>query len=886
MWWLRARLLLLYAALRRRKIDDEIDEELQFHLEMRVRENVDAGMSAEQARQEAVRRFGSILRVQEDGREIRRGATMDGWLQDIRYAFRMLSKQPKFTAIVALTMALGVGANTAIFSVVNAVLLKPLPYERPAELALIWSSFQKMGASRAPASGVQLREIRDRSQLFADVAGIWVGNGTFTGDAEPEQVKVASVTPNFFAVLGAKPAMGRAFHAEQDGPGINEIILSNSLWLRRFGADPNIIGQAVRFSGGSFTVVGVMPPEFLLSFPADANVPMDIPAWIPFQNNIYSAPRDLYYIRLLGRLKSGATVEQAQDEANAIAHQLRDGYTEYNVENLQLEVVALHRDVVRDIKPALVALFIGAGLVLLVSCFNVANLLLTRASTRRKEIALRVAIGATRWLICRQLLCESLLICCLAGALALAIALLGLKLLLAIRPESLARLKTINPDWTILAFVGAISLTCGLIAGLAPVLETGKVNLVETLKESGRTSSGQIKKRLRTMLIGSEIAFGFVLLVGAGLMIRTLIQLHRVSPGFNANHVLTFEIIPPGGRGLQRNNFVTQLEEKLSALPGVESVGAISHLPLDDYPNWYSPYAPEGVSEEQRANLLADHRAITPGYFQAMGGQLIAGRTFNNLDTASSRKVVIIDKLLAQQTWPDENPIGKKLNIEMFTDQGFANDWAEVVGVVEHIKAHSLLKPLRGEIYIPYTQSSREHLSFAVRTSADPSALVGPIRGEINKLDRNRAIAKVRPMEEYVRKAMAPTNFTVVLASLFAALALLLATVGIYSVISYSVSRRTQEIGVRMALGATGRDILRLIMKEGAAVIALGLTFGFVASLTVSAYLQNLLFDVPSVDPITYLAMAVAITLAALLACLKPALEAASCNPIEAIRQQ
>jgi putative ABC transport system permease protein len=394
-----------------------------------------------------------------------------------------------------------------------------------------------------------------------------------------------------------------------------------------------------------------------------------------------------------------------------------------------------------------------------------------------------------------------------------------------------------------------------------------------------------MKKRLRTILIGSEIAFGFVLLVGAGLMIRTLIQLHRVSPGFNANHVLTFEIIPPGGRSLQRNNFVTQLEEKLSALPGVESVGAISHLPLDDYPNWYSPYAPEGVGEEQRANLLADHRAITPGYFQAIGGQLIAGRTFTNLDTSSSRKVVIIDKLLAQQTWPDENPIGKKLNIEMFTDQGFANEWAEVVGVVEHIKAHSLLKPLRGEIYIPYTQSSREHLSFAVRTTADPLALVGPIRGEINKLDRNRAIAKVRLMEEYVRKAMAPTSFTVILASLFAALALLLATVGIYSVISYSVSQRTQEIGVRMALGATGRDILRLIMKEGLTLIALGLISGFVASLTVSKYLQNLLFDVPPVDPITYVAMAAAISLAALLACLKPALEAASCNPLEAIRQ-
>jgi putative ABC transport system permease protein len=336
---------------------------------------------------------------------------------------------------------------------------------------------------------------------------------------------------------------------------------------------------------------------------------------------------------------------------------------------------------------------------------------------------------------------------------------------------------------------------------------------------------------------------------------------------------------------LQRNNFVTQFEGKLYALPGVESVGAISHLPLDDYPNWYSSYAPEGVSEEQRANLLADYRAITPGYFQALGGELIAGRYFNDFDNNSSRNVVIVDKLLAHQTWPGEDPIGKKLSVEQFTDQGFASGWAEVVGVVEHIKGHTLLKPLRGEIYIPYAQSAREHLSFVVRASGDLMALVGPIRGELSNLDRNRAIAKVRPMDEYVRKAMAPTHFTVILASLFAALALLLATVGIYSVISYSVSQRTHEIGVRMALGAAGRDILRLILKEGLVLTVLGLTFGLIASVIVSEYMQSLLFDVPPVDLITYVVMAAVISLAALLACLKPALEAASCNPIEAMRQ-
>ena len=883
-WWLRAKLRYLYSALRRDETDRQIDEELRLHVELTTKENLAAGMSAEEAGKSALQTFGNVGRIQESSREIRRGMQLDNVLQDLRNGFRLLRQHPGLSFLVVITMGLGIGANAAIFSVVDSVLLKPLPYDRPMDLALVWSNFQKMGAARAPASGVELQELRNRSRIFEDVAGIWVGNGTFTGEAEPEQVKIGDVTPNFFSVLGVRPALGRNFLRESKGPGPQEVILSDGLWQRRFGADPNIIGQTVHLRGGSLTVVGVMPADFVLTFPADANVPLNIQAYAPFQENIYEGPKDLYYIRLLARLKAGATIEQAQAEASSIAAQLRNEISEYHSENLQFEVVQLHNDSVRDIKPALLALFVGAGLVLLICSFNVANLLIAQASTRRKEIALRAAIGASRWRIARQLLAESLMVCFLGGAVGLGIGWLGLKLLVTIRPESLVRIGTPGINLQVLAFATALSLGAGILAGLAPMLETRKVNLIEPLKEDGRSSSGRVKNRTRTLLIVSEMAFGFVLLVGAGLMIRTLIQLRRVSPGFSPSHVLTFEIMPPGESSAQRTNFVSQCEEKLAALPGVEAVGAISHLPLDDYPNWYSPYAPEGISTTEKAGLLADHRAVTAGYFQAIGARLLSGRYFNNSDKVDGQKTVIVDDLLARQTWPNESAIGKRVDREQYMDSGFTNDWAEVVGVVEHIKGQSLLRPSRGQIYIPYSQSAREHLSFVLRTSQAPLTLTASVRREIGKLDRNRAIAKVRPMDDYVAKALGPTNFIAILASIFAILALLFATVGIYGVVSYSVNQRTHEMGVRMALGARPVDILQLVLREGLVLTASGLIFGFAGSLIVSRYLKTLLFDVTPLDPVTYLVMVLVIPAAALLACWRPARKAAAENPIEALK--
>jgi predicted permease len=874
LWWLRARLVHVLAALRRRRTDAEIDEEIRFHLDMRAREQLDAGLPPEEAERAAERRFGSPWRVREAGREIRRGTALDAIARDVRYGIRGVGKSRGLTVVVVVIMALGIGLNTAIFRAVHAALIEPLPYDRPGELALIWSNFQKMGAPRAPASGVELREIRAHARSFRGVAGVWVGTGTLTGDGEPEQAKIANVTPDFFEVLGARPALGRAFPAD-GAPGLDELILSDGLWHRRFGADPGIVGRAVRVGDTTYTVVGVMAPGFHMAFPPDANVPADVQAWRPFTWDIYTGPTDLYFIRLLGRLAPGATLGQAQAEADAVAERLRADFSEFGAESLRLEVVGLHADVVREIRPALLALLAGASLVLLICCFNVMNLLLVRVTARRKELAVRLALGASRVSLARQLLTESLALCLVGGAAGIGVAWAAVKVFANFSPQSLARVGAAELGLVEVFFVAAVSTASGVVAGLAPIVETRKVDLTDTLKAEGQALAGRARSRLRAGLVVSEIALGFVLLAGAGLMVRTVHRLDAASPGFDPASVLTFEIAPPGESADRRANFVAAWEERVAALPGVRSVGAISHLPLDDYPNWYSPYAPEGVPDDQTAALLADYRAITPGYFRSMGARLSEGRAFDASDGASGRMVVIVDDVLARATWPGETAVGKRLAVERFTDEGFASGQAEVVGVVEHVKSHSLLRQGRGQIYIPYTQSARERLSFVVKTEGDAAALAPAIRKAFAGMEPNRAVAKVRTMDSYVAEALAPTKFTMTLAAAFGTLALALAAVGIYGVISYSVGQRRREMGVRMALGAKPGDILALVLREGAALGALGLLCGAGVALAALIHLADLLFEVTPLDPLTLGAAAAATACTILVACWVPARRAA-----------
>jgi predicted permease len=731
----------------------EIRKELLFHLDRLTDEYREEGMSRRQARRQALKRFGKVGYVEQEcveangfREEIYKGeGTMKGLLndlgQDIRYGLRTLRKNPGFTAVAVLTLALGIGANTAIFSVVNAVLLEPLPYPNPEELTIVWQVHEAASLSRAPSSPLQLLTLRESTEHFQDLGGIWATTGTLTGDGDPEQVKAGMVTANFLS--------------EEGGGRPAAVILSHSLWQRRYGGDVGVVGRTVRYQGIGVTVVGIMPKGFQMPFPADASVPSDIQLWTPFAVDIYAAPAALYYLRILGRLKPEANLVDAQQEASAIAGSLRAEIPDYSNAQVNFEVLSLHQDAVRHIRPALLALFAGVGMVLLIACVNVANLLLAKANGRRKEMVLRSALGAGRGRIARQLLTESLLLAGLGGAAGIGIGEIGSRVLATFQPADLARSAAPEMNLMVLIFALAVTVLSGVLFGLVPVLETAKINLMESLREGARDSRSAGRRWLSGGLVVGEIALGFVLLMGAGLLAQTFVRLLAVDPGFQPENVLTFEIGLPRARyrnDADRTVFFRQLRARLAEQPGVEEVGAISHLPLDDFPNWYSPYAPEGAEIDGSATM-ADHRATAAGYFEAIGAKLLAGKFYDSLDEEAGRSVVVVDETLARRTWPGEVAVGKRLQVEFMQEGSFETNWAEVVGVIKHIHQHDLAVQLRGQIYIPYPLSARRHQSFVVRTSGDPRTLIPTVREEVAKLDANLALSKVRPMTEYLRRS-------------------------------------------------------------------------------------------------------------------------------------
>jgi len=870
---------------RKSRVEAELDEEVRACLEITVERLVRSGLPPGKARRMALVEFEGVEQVKERVREVRMGALVEQLFQDARHAVRVLARERSFTAIAVLTLALGIAVNTAVFSVLEAVLLQPLPYDHAERLTLIWSTFEKTGASRAPGAGPEFKELQRQTRAYQDIAGIWVGNGTLRGDPEPEQIKLGQVTWNFFTALGVHPALGRSFLPQEEGPGPPKAaVISDPLWHSRFGGDPHIIGQPLRLGNNTLTIAGVLAPGFRLYFPPDSNVPADIPVYVPFGGGLENRPRDLYFIRFLGRLKPQVTVPQAQADLDAVAQKLRDSYIEYATENVKLTATPLQRDTVKQVRPALLALMIGAGFVLLIGCVNVANLLLARGAARRKEIAVRASIGASRGRVVRQLFAENLVLSAVGGIAGMALGQAGVRILVSMRPESLSRLDALGVNPAVAAFVVAISIGSSIVFGLVPALEATKLNLVDALRESGRGARTAIKGPLRAALIVAEIALGFVLLTGAGLMIVTFWNLQKANPGFDARRVLTFEIQPRGATVEQIANFVNECERRVSGVPGVETVGAISHLPLDDYPNWYSPYVPDGVAPERSKGLLADYRAVTPGYFAALGARLVAGRQFDQRDQPATAPVVVVDDLLAKATWPNQSAVGKTMSVEHFTENGFVMGPAEVVGVIAHIQHHSLTNPVRGQIYIPYTQSPREHLSFVVKTRNDPDVIADPVRRELRQLNKDMAIAKVRPMTFYVARAVAPVSFTAVVGATFGGLGLLLAAIGVYSVISYSISLRTRELGVRMAVGARPAEIVGLVLREGLALVTGGLALGGICAFFVSRYLQSLLFGVAAFDPVTYGVAGWVLAVASLLACWRPAFRASRNSVMNALR--
>jgi len=869
----------LRALFRRHAVEGELDDELRFHFDQQVEKYVRSGLMREEALRRARIEFGGLDQVKEECRDARGSQFLETLAQDVRYGLRILRKSPGFTSVAVLTLALGIGANTAIFTVVHAVLLNPLPYPESERLAIL--GFGIGNEHRAPASGYQLEQIRERSRLFEQVGGIWVTNSVVPGEGEPEQVRLGVVTDNFLSLLCAKPAAGRLFMREDAQSNVpSALIISYSLWQRRFGGDPGVIGRALRAGEGSITVVGVLPRDFRLVFPDDSNVPLNVDLFVPLQGD-FSKPGGPSFIHTIVRLSRGASVAQAQAEADEIAAQLRRIDPQLVQDNFSIGVAPLHDDDVRNVRRTILLLFGGVAFVLVIACANVANLLLARSGARMRETTIRAALGAPRSRTIRQLLTESIVLGLLGGVAAIAVGWGALQGLLALRPESLLRLATLRLDVTVFLYTLAISVLTGTVFGLVPAFAASHVDLIAGLRGAGRGATPQ-KKRSRALLICAEVALSFALLAGTALLVRTFISVLRVNPGFQAKNVLTFTTSPGD------YNFVRELQRGLLTIPEVQSASLVSHLPLDDsHGNWYDAYYPEGTPPAEQSSNLADSRSILPGYFATIGATLIEGRDFTDADDAAHQHVAIIDDALAQQTWPGQEPLGRKLNISD-SPKGpyqFERDWVVVVGVVKHVQYHSLTTMVRPQVYVPYQLAPRP-VSFVVRSEGLAASLLGPIREQVAKLNKGAPVARVITLDDLVEHARAQNRFVAFLAVVLAAIALLLACIGIAGVTAYSIAQRTGEIGIRLTLGAQPTEILRMILSQNFAPVAVGLAAGLVLSMALAPLLQGLLFGVKPGDPFNYAAVLAFLAFVGALACYLPARRAARVDPVIALRYE
>jgi predicted permease len=873
---------------RRSRMEMEMDEELRTHVQNRTEHLQRTGLAREEAERRARIEFGAHEKFKEECREQRGGFWLETVWTDVRFALRMLRKNLGFSAVAILTLALGIGANTAIFSVVNAILLKPLPYPNARRLAIIWSQWGN--ETRGPASGPELIELRKRSQAYDEISGIWATSGTFTGTTEPEQVRLAFTTSNFLPLLAEKPELGRFFARGEDRGGAAPLmILTDGLWRRQFGANPAVIGQTARLNGNDFTIIGVLSPDFKLLFPDGMGVMADVQVFIPFLDDLEKRERDTGFIRTIARLRKGVTVQQAQSEAEGVATQLRGEAKEYAEQSLHLTVASLQADDVKLVRPALVSLFAAVGLVLLITCANVANLLLSRSESRRHEAALRTAMGAGRKRIVRQLVTESLLLGCFGGAAALVVGWVALKWIPSLQPAGISSLIAVKLDGRVLVFTLVLSILTGILFGLAPALSVARLDLVEILKENGKTVTAA-KPWMRQLLIVSEVALSCIILVGTGLMIRTLASLLRVDPGFHPENVVTFQLSFPWdryGSPASVTNFLKQLRTNLTATPGTQSVGAVSHLPLDEgLGNWYSYYWPEGAPIQQQNTVMADHRSTLPGYLRAIGATFLAGRDFDDTDDAAHTHVAIVDDRVAEQVWPGQDAVGKKLSVEDSPAGAFQfiREPVVVIGVVKHIRAHSLTSNERGQIYLPVPLAPRPVFTFVVRTTAPMQTFAAYAQQEVKRLDKGLPIAKLRPQQEYVENARAQTRFITVLAGALGGLAVFLACIGIYGVTSYSVAQRNREIAIRLVVGANSSDVRSLVLRQSGFPVAAGVLAGSLLAAALTPLLSGLLYGVRPTDPLTFAAIAIVIVSVGLAACYLPARRATKVDPMTALR--
>jgi len=873
----------------------EIVQELSQHLDDRYRELCAGGVERDRARRDALAELddqdligalgaieaspGDVIPLGDD----RRRSVIASIRQDVRYAARMLRRNPGFTLVAILTLALGIGATTAIFSVVNGVVLRPLPYAMAERIVVIWGNLHRPGVNAIPGSAAEYVDYRDRTRAFDVVAAYDTDGFNLTGEGDPERIEGAIVTPTLFPLLSANAAIGRTFLPEEEQPGRERVVLlSHGLWMRRFHGDPAIVGRPIAVDGASMEVVGVMPASF--QFP-DASTEL----WRPIlldADAVSDNNRGSHGYTILARIESGVTIDRAQADLDAVTATFKSEHPNNYRNDFSTSIRPLHDEIVGETSRPLYVLLGAVGLVLLIACANVANLTLARAVTRGKEIALRTALGASRSRLLQQLLTENVLVSLAGGTAGLFVASCGVRLLIAAAPDAIPRLHEVTVDGRVIAFATLISLATGLLFGMVPAMRASRTDLHDSLKEGGR-SGGAMHRRAGNVLVVAEVALSLVLLIGAGLLVHSFVKLQDVEPGFAPSNLLTFRLSLPAARYTtfaQGDAFFDNLFDSLKSSPGVSGAAAINALPFSGVGGSRSFFIegreikrPEDQPEEQV-------RFATHGYFETMKIPLLAGRTFSPRDTRTTTRVAVVNDAFARKHFPGGSAIGHRV--------AFSRDqptWFEIVGVVGDIKHRGLDAAARPELYTPYRQPlfadwTVRPMQVIVRTAADPLAATAFVRREVTRIDPAQPISDVRTMEGRIQRSLKDRRFNMMLLAAFAVFALTLAAIGIYGIVSYSVTQRTQEIGVRVALGAQPRDILRMVVKEGLSMTLIGTAAGLAAAAAVTRVMSTLLFGVSAADPITFTVIPLVLIAVAAWACYLPARRALRVDPIVALR--